>query len=79
MKMIIHEDVMEKLSEHFNDDQLREISFAFNPDCENLADTICKLEDEHFEREEMLTDLKKKIKEMAEQMEEISDLMEDLE
>ena len=51
MKRIIHEDAMDRLKEHFNNEQLREISFALNPDSENLDWTLYHIEENSTELE----------------------------
>jgi len=76
---IINPDVVEILKENFTSEQIREISFAFNPDCADITDTICKIEEGKIEYEEMIMDLKERLKEVSEQMSDISDLIEDME
>lgn len=71
MKSIIHEDVVETLVKSFDESQLREISFAFNPDCDDITDTICKIEEVLFEREGCISLLEDKLKELSGRMEEL--------
>jgi len=61
MKAIIHENAIEKLMEHFNEEQLREISFALNPDSEDIYSTLCNIEENSLIRDYEADDLKERI------------------
>jgi len=65
MREIIHEDAIERLQEQFNADQLREISFALNPDSENLDWTIYHIEENKLELDSEIDDLKERVTDLC--------------
>jgi len=67
-KIIINPEAIERLQEHFNADQLREISFALNPDCENLGDTLCKMDETIWKMETDIEDLEEEVLDLSMQL-----------